>query len=242
MARCRPHIREKSGLPQSPDPSYGDVRDPLQSRSCVHRRLSCRWLGLVRKVHREQLEKLRRELTGTDVANSIHPARRFDVQRLADRRPSRRRTVARDSRRSALDSKEIRLREPVMHPDALIIQDPGLLHQVNLFEGLSQTGFVIINSSRNLENLGLGELKQSHPGCKGCTVPAVDLARKNVGRPASRSAFLTPRPVRRRVDWPRIRLSPSIPRFHPATPGRCPSRAGARRKPPAPTASPCCNR
>jgi pyruvate ferredoxin oxidoreductase gamma subunit len=89
-----------------------------------------------------------------------------------------------------LDNKEIRLREPVMHPDAVIIQDPGLLHQVNLFEGLSETGFVIINSSRNLEELGLGDFKQSHPGCKGCTVPATDLALKNVGRPVPNAALL----------------------------------------------------
>src|SRR5205085_7568535 len=35
-----------------------------------------------------------------------------------------------------IDDKEIRLREPVLTPDALIIQDPTLLHQVDLFEGL----------------------------------------------------------------------------------------------------------
>ncbi len=32
-----------------------------------------------------------------------------------------------------LDDKEIRLREPIMQPDALIIQDPTLLHQVDVF-------------------------------------------------------------------------------------------------------------
>ncbi len=35
-----------------------------------------------------------------------------------------------------IDDHEIRLREPVMEPDALIIQDPTLLHQVDLFNGL----------------------------------------------------------------------------------------------------------
>ena len=35
-----------------------------------------------------------------------------------------------------IDDKEIRLREPVLAPDALIIQDPTLLHQVDLFNGL----------------------------------------------------------------------------------------------------------
>src|SRR3974377_1022807 len=35
-----------------------------------------------------------------------------------------------------IDDKEIRLREPVLDPDSLIIQDSTLLHQVDLFSGL----------------------------------------------------------------------------------------------------------
>ena len=38
-----------------------------------------------------------------------------------------------------IDDREIRVREPVMEPDALIIQDPTLLHQVDVFGGLSPT-------------------------------------------------------------------------------------------------------
>jgi pyruvate ferredoxin oxidoreductase gamma subunit len=36
-----------------------------------------------------------------------------------------------------IDDRAIRLREPISHPDALIVQDPTLLHQVDLFAGLS---------------------------------------------------------------------------------------------------------
>jgi len=89
-----------------------------------------------------------------------------------------------------IDDKEIRLREPVMHPDALIIQDPGLLHQVNLFEGLSENGLVLINSSRTLAELGLDELAGEDCKCLGCTVPATDLALKHVGRPVPNAALL----------------------------------------------------
>jgi pyruvate ferredoxin oxidoreductase gamma subunit len=39
--------------------------------------------------------------------------------------------------------KEIRLREPVMEPDAILIQDPTLLHQVDVFAGLKQAGYEI---------------------------------------------------------------------------------------------------
>ena len=37
-----------------------------------------------------------------------------------------------------IDDKEIRLREPVLEPDALIVQDATLLHQVDLFSGLAR--------------------------------------------------------------------------------------------------------
>ena len=53
------------------------------------------------------------------------------------------------------DDKPIRLREPVMAPDALIIQDTTLLHQVSLFEGVSDSGYVLINSRRSTADLGL---------------------------------------------------------------------------------------
>ncbi len=89
-----------------------------------------------------------------------------------------------------LDDREIRLREPVMQPDALIIQDPGLLHQVNLFEGLSEGGYVLINSSRSLAELGLEELQSEGGDCRACTVPATDLALRYVGRPVPNAALL----------------------------------------------------
>src|SRR5439155_11620335 len=44
----------------------------------------------------------------------------------------------------------IRTREPVAEPDALIVQDPTLLHQVDVFSGLGEDAYVLINSSRDL--------------------------------------------------------------------------------------------
>src|SRR5574341_888869 len=46
-----------------------------------------------------------------------------------------------------VDHKEIRLREPIMQPDALIIQDPTLLHQVDVFAGLVRDGYILINTT-----------------------------------------------------------------------------------------------
>src|SRR4051794_1715436 len=54
--------------------------------------------------------------------------------------------------------KEIRVREPILAPDALIIQDPTLVHQVDLFSGLAPKGYILLNTSRTFEALGLAEL------------------------------------------------------------------------------------
>ena len=51
----------------------------------------------------------------------------------------------------------IRTREPIAEPDALIVQDPTLLHQVDLFAGLRADGYLLINTSRSFEELGLEE-------------------------------------------------------------------------------------
>ncbi|HPT50891.1 MAG TPA: 2-oxoacid:acceptor oxidoreductase family protein [Accumulibacter sp.] len=79
--------------------------------------------------------------------------------------------------------KEIRLREPIMEPDALIIQDPTLLYQVDVFSGLKKGGLILINTSRSFTELGLADYVRDWPAEKLCTVPATDLGRKHVGRP-----------------------------------------------------------
>ncbi len=88
------------------------------------------------------------------------------------------------------DDKEIRLREPVMAPDALIIQDTTLLHQVNLFEGVCDAGYVLINSTRTPSELGLDDFFASRPGIRVLTVPASQLALEHVGRPLPNAALL----------------------------------------------------
>jgi pyruvate ferredoxin oxidoreductase gamma subunit len=89
-----------------------------------------------------------------------------------------------------IDDREIRLREPVLAPDALIIQDPTLLHQVDLFNGLSAGGYILINSTRSFDELGLAELLRDGKGHRRCTVPATELAMKHIGRPLPNAALL----------------------------------------------------
>jgi len=81
-----------------------------------------------------------------------------------------------------IDDKEIRLREPVLEPDALIIQDPTLLHQVDLFKGLRSTGYILINSTRGFYELGIQEFARGFQPSHLCTIGATELALKHVGR------------------------------------------------------------
>jgi len=89
-----------------------------------------------------------------------------------------------------IDDKTIRLREPVLEPDALIVQDCTLLHQVDLFTGLKPRGFVLLNSSRTLAELGLAELAQGAKSYRFAMLPASELAMKHVGRPVPNAALL----------------------------------------------------
>ncbi|HEY2775785.1 MAG TPA: 2-oxoacid:acceptor oxidoreductase family protein [Candidatus Binatia bacterium] len=84
----------------------------------------------------------------------------------------------------------IRLREPVLAPDALIIQDPTLLHQVEVFAGLVDGGFVLINSARGIGELGLDDFVASRAGCRVVTVPATEIAMRSIGRPLPNAALL----------------------------------------------------
>jgi pyruvate ferredoxin oxidoreductase gamma subunit len=77
----------------------------------------------------------------------------------------------------------IRLHEPVAAPDALVIQDPTLLHQVDVFGGLRSGGYVLINTERSLEELGLGELAERVQPDRVLTLPATQIARRALGRP-----------------------------------------------------------
>ena len=86
-----------------------------------------------------------------------------------------------------IDDKEIRVREPTLEPDALIIQDPTLLHQVDVFAGLRPGGYILINTARSFADLGLQDFVGRF---KARAVPATELAVKHVGRPVPNAALL----------------------------------------------------
>lgn len=89
-----------------------------------------------------------------------------------------------------LDDKPIRIHEPIAEPDALIIQDPTLLLQVKVFEGAGPKAYILINTSRSFEDLGIGEFSGGFQPERLLTVPATDIAREHLGRPFPNTALL----------------------------------------------------
>lgn len=85
-----------------------------------------------------------------------------------------------------IDERTIRTREAVTHPNVVIVQDPTLLYQVELFAGVAAGGYILINSTLSLGTLGIGEFLESLPsGHEGsglcseeCPCGAIDLVKE----------------------------------------------------------------
>ena len=89
-----------------------------------------------------------------------------------------------------IDEREIRLREPILAPDVLIVQDPTLLQQVDVFQGLQPDGYVLINSRRGFDELGLDDIAMRFRPERLRTVPATEIAMKHIGRPLPNAVLL----------------------------------------------------
>jgi pyruvate ferredoxin oxidoreductase gamma subunit len=68
-----------------------------------------------------------------------------------------------------IDDRPIRTREPISHPDALIVQDPSLLGLADVGSGVGEHTLILVNSSRPVAGM--------------LAVPATELAREHLGRP-----------------------------------------------------------
>ncbi|HLN15859.1 MAG TPA: 2-oxoacid:acceptor oxidoreductase family protein [Acidimicrobiales bacterium] len=84
----------------------------------------------------------------------------------------------------------IRTREPVMEPDVLIVLDPTLLHQVDLFAGLRPDAYVLLNTVKSFDELGIGEFVSGLRHERLLTVPATEMALRHVGRSVPGSVLL----------------------------------------------------
>lgn len=89
-----------------------------------------------------------------------------------------------------LASHEIRVREPVLEPNVVLVQDRTLLDSVNVFEGLQPDGYVLINTDKTIAGLGLSELAARLPKGHCMTVPATRFALEKIGRPLPGAGML----------------------------------------------------
>jgi pyruvate ferredoxin oxidoreductase gamma subunit len=84
----------------------------------------------------------------------------------------------------------IRTHEPIAEPDALIVQDATLVHQIDLFSGLPDEAYVLVNTSKTFGELGLADFADRFPTGHLLTCPATALALEHVGRPLPNAALL----------------------------------------------------
>lgn len=82
----------------------------------------------------------------------------------------------------------IQSREPVERPDALIVQDPTLLHVAGVLSDLEPDGYLLVNSPRPAEELALGTLDTGPDHVQ--SVPATEVALERVGRPVPNTVLL----------------------------------------------------
>jgi pyruvate ferredoxin oxidoreductase gamma subunit len=81
-----------------------------------------------------------------------------------------------------ISTAEIRSREPISEPNALIIQDRSVIDPSRAFDGIVDNGFVLINSSVEISH----NLKNATVKC----IDATGIALEHVGRPIPNAVLL----------------------------------------------------
>src|SRR6516225_2181820 len=85
---------------------------------------------------------------------------------------------------------EIRLREPIMEPDCLIVQDATLFKVIDVFAGLRSDGYLLVNTNKSFLELHIREAAERLPKGHAVIVPATEFALKHIGRPVPNAALL----------------------------------------------------
>ena len=89
-----------------------------------------------------------------------------------------------------IDNKPIRLREPVVRPDALIVQDVTLLGQIPLIDDVGPETYVLINSPRSMGTFLSIPGVEDRASERWRTVPATELATRHTGLGLPNAALL----------------------------------------------------
>lgn len=86
--------------------------------------------------------------------------------------------------------REIRLREPVLEPDCLIVQDATLFRVIDVFAGLRPDGYLLVNTNKSFAEIHASEAANRLPKGHAVIVPATEFALKHIGRPVPNAALL----------------------------------------------------
>lgn len=89
-----------------------------------------------------------------------------------------------------IHDRPITFHEPIDEPDALVVQDPTLLHQVPLFDGVPSSAYLLVNSSLSHEQLGIDEYVDRFSPDRVAVLPATEIAREIWGRPLPNTALI----------------------------------------------------
>ena len=89
-----------------------------------------------------------------------------------------------------IDDKDIRQREPINEPDALVVQDPTLFKSLHIAQGLKGDGYLIVNSARALADIHLDDLAAQLPAGHALATPATEIAIQHIRRPAPTTALI----------------------------------------------------
>lgn len=82
-----------------------------------------------------------------------------------------------------LSDRPIRVRSRITEPDYIIVQDATVLTEVDVEEGLKKDGMVLINTDKDIEQLGLTTKNTYKTSCE-------TLSRRILGRPIINTALL----------------------------------------------------
>ena len=81
-----------------------------------------------------------------------------------------------------IDNKEIRLREPIAAPDALIVQDVTLFKAIDVVQGLKDSGYLLVNTNQSFADLHLDAIV-AKLAARPCRHGAGDRTRAQTCRP-----------------------------------------------------------
>ena len=99
-----------------------------------------------------------------------------------------------------LSERPIRVRSRVNHPDYVIVQDPTILAELDVTEGLRQDGSILINTRRRPEELGLPGWVRVHTFCGASASPAGPITNTSLlGAFSAITGELTPEALMRAV-------------------------------------------